>query len=51
MTVGPHRKTPVISVGMMILGASMSIVWQAGSVEVLIGARVVQGIALACCRH
>ena len=38
-------RRPVISAGMIILAASMIIFWQAGSVETLIGARIVQGIA------
>ena len=38
-------RRPVISAGLIILAASMIIFWQAASVAVLIGARVVQGIA------
>lgn len=38
-------RRPVISAGLVILAASMLLLWQAGSVEALIGARIVQGIA------
>jgi MFS family permease len=37
-------RRPVISAGLIILAASMIIFWQAGRIETLIGARVVQGI-------
>ncbi|UUZ58237.1 MFS transporter [Nocardioides sp. B-3] len=37
-------RRPVISAGLMIPAASMIIFWQAGNVEALIGARIVQGI-------
>lgn len=38
-------RRPVISAGLMILSTSMVIFWQADSVDTLIGARIVQGIA------
>jgi MFS family permease len=38
-------RRPVISAGLMILAASMIIFWRAGSIETLVGARIVQGIA------
>lgn len=38
-------RRPVISVGLLILAASMVVFWQADSVGGLIGARIVQGVA------
>lgn len=38
-------RRPVISAGLLILAASMISFWRAGSIETLMGARIVQGIA------